>query len=406
MLNSATTFTAVSVASLAFASASFGAATYTNLGAGLTPYAVIDNGAVVAGTSSQFFYWTPGGGLVNVGGNPSAGTPELSNDGTKFCGNVIDGVSGWSEMAVYNIGTSTWTSLGSLGASSGSDASSAWGISGDGNVVVGLGWINAGSAHAIASTNGALPVDLGSTVVGSSTRANSCDFDGNTVVGWQDGNGRQGAIWVNGVQTKIFVDAAQSIPAGEAGDCDAAGTWVVGSASGQAYRWNSITGPSTGVELLGLAPAPGSPTWSGAATAISDDGSVIIGYYRAFGPPLFGRGFIWTQAGGMVDLTNYATAQGAKLGGATLALPLAISPDGRSIVGRTNTGSGFLVVIAEPCVADVNGDNTVGVADLLTVIAAWGPCANPSNCPADVNNDDVVGVADLLTVIAAWGACP
>ena len=38
------------------------------------------------------------------------------------------------------------------------------------------------------------------------------------------------------------------------------------------------------------------------------------------------------------------------------------------------------------------------VADLLAVIAAWGPC---SGCSADINGDGVVDVADILAVIAA-----
>jgi len=51
----------------------------------------------------------------------------------------------------------------------------------------------------------------------------------------------------------------------------------------------------------------------------------------------------------------------------------------------------------------------VDVSDLLAVISAWGPCANPSNCPADTapaGGDDVIDVQDLLAVIGAWGACP
>lgn len=61
------------------------------------------------------------------------------------------------------------------------------------------------------------------------------------------------------------------------------------------------------------------------------------------------------------------------------------------------------------CPADINGDDTVNVADLLTVISAWGPCADCAKCPADVTPakpDCNVNVADLLLVISAWGACP
>jgi hypothetical protein len=55
-----------------------------------------------------------------------------------------------------------------------------------------------------------------------------------------------------------------------------------------------------------------------------------------------------------------------------------------------------------PCAGDVNGDGAVGVADLLDLLAAWGP--NPGD-PADLNGDGVVGVPDLLIVLDAWGPC-
>ncbi len=53
---------------------------------------------------------------------------------------------------------------------------------------------------------------------------------------------------------------------------------------------------------------------------------------------------------------------------------------------------------------DVDGDGRVNVADLLAVIAGWGPCApTPTACPADFNHDGLVNVGDLLTVISNWG---
>jgi len=64
------------------------------------------------------------------------------------------------------------------------------------------------------------------------------------------------------------------------------------------------------------------------------------------------------------------------------------------------------------CVADIVPNGVVNVEDLLAVIAAWGPCANPSNCSADIApvgpplGDDLVNVQDLLAVIAEWGDCP
>jgi hypothetical protein len=65
---------------------------------------------------------------------------------------------------------------------------------------------------------------------------------------------------------------------------------------------------------------------------------------------------------------------------------------------------------APVCLADINNDDNVGVADLLAVINGWGACpAFPTPCPADVappGGDGSVGVGDLLAIISAWGACP
>jgi hypothetical protein len=54
------------------------------------------------------------------------------------------------------------------------------------------------------------------------------------------------------------------------------------------------------------------------------------------------------------------------------------------------------------CVGDVTNDGVVDVADLLSVIKAWGPC---SGCPADINGDSVVNVTDILAIVSAWGDC-
>ncbi|NNF42292.1 MAG: hypothetical protein HKN62_04455 [Phycisphaerales bacterium] len=58
---------------------------------------------------------------------------------------------------------------------------------------------------------------------------------------------------------------------------------------------------------------------------------------------------------------------------------------------------------ASRCPADLDGSGDVGFADLLTVIAAWGPCVGV--CPADLDGSGDVGFADLLTTLSAWGPC-
>jgi len=55
------------------------------------------------------------------------------------------------------------------------------------------------------------------------------------------------------------------------------------------------------------------------------------------------------------------------------------------------------IAIVSP--GNVDGDDAVGVSDLLAVLNAWGPCAQ---CAADTNGDGIVNETDLLTVIADW----
>lgn len=51
--------------------------------------------------------------------------------------------------------------------------------------------------------------------------------------------------------------------------------------------------------------------------------------------------------------------------------------------------------------ADLNGDGSVDVSDLLILLGAWGVC--DGSCPADLNGDDIVNVSDMLELLAAWG---
>lgn len=56
------------------------------------------------------------------------------------------------------------------------------------------------------------------------------------------------------------------------------------------------------------------------------------------------------------------------------------------------------------CDGDLDSDGSVGVSDLLLVLAQWGPC--PPACFADVDGDNAVGILDLLLLLAQWGSCP
>ncbi len=52
---------------------------------------------------------------------------------------------------------------------------------------------------------------------------------------------------------------------------------------------------------------------------------------------------------------------------------------------------------------DVDGDGSVGVVDLLLLLAEWGLCGPTAECSADYNGDDMVGVVDLMIMFGNWG---
>ncbi len=76
-------------------------------------------------------------------------------------------------------------------------------------------------------------------------------------------------------------------------------------------------------------------------------------------------------------------------------------PDHRR-AGEEAPDSAMAVTTNSRCHADLNGDATVDVLDLLVVIQEWGDC---TGCSADIDGNGTVDVIDLLEVIAAWGLC-
>lgn len=352
--------TALFAMAVGLAASSASAQQFWNLGAGFTPTDGSFDGSVIVG---QGFVWTAGTGSVGIGGDPLTGTFRVTDDGTRVAGTNLNSDSGLYEMSIYDRGTGVWTSLGGIGGSSDGSASSGWGMSRNGQHVVGLGWVNAGMAHAVRWDEGVGLSDIGSTVAGSSSRANAVSNDGRVVAGWQDGvtGFRQAAVWIDGTQTLIFDN--DGFEASEAGAVSGDGDWVVGNGSfGQgAWRWSA----GTGYESLGSLGTVFNGR--GFATDISDDGSVILGFDRGFGPPTLGEGWIWTESGGIVSLDDFFAAAGVVADpGFRYSLPLGMSSDGRTFwgLGRSdsNFSTGWVVTIPSP-----SGAWALGLAGLAGV---------------------------------------
>ena len=73
----------------------------------------------------------------------------------------------------------------------------------------------------------------------------------------------------------------------------------------------------------------------------------------------------------------------------------------------TNTGIGDCPIVDmgpyefQMVCLDLDGDNVVGVKDLLLLLGGWGSCE-----PGDYDADGDVGVKDLLILLGNWGPCP
>lgn len=348
----------------AAASSAMAAPQFWNLGAGYEPTGISDTGVVV-GTdtfANQYFTWTPGGGaslIGGVGGNDGyGGQATISNDGSRIGGTNINISTGKGEAAIYDTGAATWTNLGGIGGTVDNSTSSGWGLSGDGQTLVGLGWTAGLEARATSWTQGSGMVEL--SMSGPSAyqaRANTTNNDGTIIGGWEDNdNGRQGAVWVNGVQELLF--DGNGFAVSEALAISGDGEWVTGVSYGTLapYRYNTVT------EVLEYLPDVSAffdfPTALG--TAISDDGSTIIGQVRDFGPPFFYPGFIWRDGQGAMTLNEYFDAAGvAYEPGFFFSIPLAMSGDGLTMAGyglsQTDGLVGWVVTVPTPATAVVLG---------------------------------------------------
>jgi uncharacterized membrane protein len=378
-----------------------GIAQVTNLGAGFLANSASNNGEIIVGTIGNTHYiWTEASGLTPIGGvtvGTMGGTATISDDGSKISATVTNPNNNLNEMALYNVSTSNWTYLGGIGGQSDGSVSSAWSISGDGSTAVGLGWIGSG-AHAIKWNASDGMVDMGSTVANRSSRANDVNNDGTVIVGWQDAatGFRQGAVWIDGEQTLITNQSGT--PVSEAGAVSGDGNCVVGGGNNfEAWKWNFDTGISN------ISHPNSSFSFRGSSTAVNQDGSVIVGFYRPFpGPAVFGEGFIWTEATGRIELNAYVASLGMDTQGIIFALPLGISNDGTSIVGLGRLGNaqvGFMIKLPSAAANDLCEDAIVLTCGDIISGSTSNATDNGGNASPDVFYSYTGnGTAEMITI--------
>ncbi len=410
-----------------------GQATFELISGGVAATDVSADGSVIVGnTVNDSLYqqsrWTRDTGFVLLGRatgpvfGTGGGAPQVSYDGTRVSSTITGGNDSYMTAGIWTEGQG-WQEIfppllpGAvlLDLSYGSS----WALSGDGSTVAGLFWrdrltFGGGSAHAFSWNEIDGATDLGGSMTADSSRANGVNEDGSVVVGWEriDPGQWQPAVWVNGAKT-ILSDTPISCEARAVSDD---GTVVVGwsydsvNAMRVAARW-VWDGNDWNEELLGILPnTPIGPQGGRSyATAISGDGSVILGVNRFLdnGPFSISTGFVWTESGGMVDIRDLLTDNGITLPTGFQIDGLAgVTQDGSKIIGYGDYPANypdyhtFIFDLGTACTADTNGDGVLSPADFSAWIAAF----NAQSAACDQNDDGLCTPADFSAWIANYNA--
>lgn len=114
--------------------------------------------------------------------------------------------------------------------------------------------------------------------------------------------------------------------------------------------------------------------------------------------PTFGDPMFMDPASG-----DYRPAPGSPLIDRLDDLLVSIDADGDQRPIPASVGAFDVASTIVLCPADLNGDGSVGSADHLQLLAAWGPCAA---CAEDLDGNGSVGFADLVVLLTNWGPCP
>jgi probable HAF family extracellular repeat protein len=296
---------------------------------------------IVVGVFGHFgpvWRWTAATGVVTIGG--TGFQAKISRDGKTIVSNAED-TSGIASAAIWQGGTS-WKMLGGVpgGQEIDGQLTTAYSVSGDGSIIVGLAWVAGSRAHAFRwdAQNGM--IDLG-TLQGTDSRANVVSADGNVILGW-DANPQnlpmylhdywRGAMWWQGLERLLHPFGWIS----QVYDTNFNGTVWVGyghpAAPRHAYRmasWGSID--DLGALVRGLTPQRREEEDQSIATAVSDDGNVVAGE-SGYKPPR--DAFIWTPQTKMVKLSDYAASLGIQGMQGWLLLGVSfVSPDGKILAG-------------------------------------------------------------------------
>ncbi len=335
-------------------------------------------------SAMESFRWTAGAGMVGQGDVPGGawGSYSYAVSGT---GAVY---VGYSYTTLGNQAQADMIAIPMYPA--GGFDSVATGISDDGLIVCGYGFLPTGGIEAW-TWSGALvgPIGLGDLPGGSFySLANGISGDGNVVVGKSESASGMEAFRKD-LTTGVLLGLGD-LPGGSfnsvANGANDDGSVIVGASTTMAtgdtspFRWTAGGG------MVALTAGVGS------AAACSADGSIVVGKI-GFGSTI--HAFIWDAAHGLRDLNTVLATDyglGATLAGWTLLEATDVSADGRTIVGHAYDPSS----VAQAWIVhlDAGPMTSICLPGEGGVIAC--PCANaPGSSGRGCNNSSHTGGAQL-----------
>lgn len=316
-------------------------------------YDVTPDGEVVVGSGAGggfIWRWREDPAPTFIGGNDAV---AVSDDGLVVVGCITD-VALNAEVAARWTQATGWVSLGHLpNALSCPSRSNAYDVSGDGSTVVGLSWEGC-NGRGFIWTEATLMEELEVLGVGQN-RASAIAGDGSVIGGFAQSSNRSPVLWYPDL-TGVELDLAA---AGEIYGFNNDGSIGLGNWDGDAFFMDTTTLNKTFIGQLNAG-------WVGIPEDITEAGDRIVGFDVS---GLSTEGWTWTPGGGMQSLSSYFTGLGATGVPAVVNVATAMSDDGTVIVGRAGffPSQGFIFDATPPVWQDV-GNGLAGVAGVPTMV--------------------------------------
>lgn len=298
------------------------------------PTAISANGMYVSG--SQFggktsYLWTMFQGKTDFAGDAQGVSDNGITVGTYETGFMYEGQE-VSTAGIWNRNTKQWEFLGMNPEAPeffGSFYNTAYGITADGNTVVGMQWYADWTVKAIKWTQEDGYQTLSPDFT-ANTRANGISANGSVIYGWAEPNWiRTAAIWYN--DEMILIDETQY---GEAWGASPSGNYVTGGIGSKGFIWS----PTEGVTLFDNTLNMGTIN----PTTVLDDGTVFGYTGEGFPPtPDLRRAFVRHPDGTMETFNEYIANRGWFDAANWIFLSVNdVTPDGNKFIGAAELPGG------------------------------------------------------------------